>query len=194
MVTPEELKARQGFSLDDKITFSLVIIREWFEYWKGLVYIADSGGKDSAVTRVLVRSVYPDVPAVFCNTGLEFPEIIKFVNTIPNLVKLKPKKTFRQVIQQYGYPVVSKKMAQYIYEVRNAKGNTPTKRLRLTGVKSDGSYSEMSKISNKWQYLIDAPFNISEKCCDYMKKRPAKEYTKETGRMPFLGTMASEGK
>ena len=194
MVTPEELKVRQVLPLEDKITFSLVIIREWYEYWQGKVYVAFSGGKDSTVLLHLVRSLYPDVPAVFSNTGLEFPEIVQFVNTVPNVIKLRPRKTFRQVIQQCGYPVVSKKMAQYLYEVRNAKGDTPTKRLRLTGIKSDGSYSEMSKISNKWQYLVDAPFNISEKCCVHMKKYPAKEYSKKTGRMPFLGTMASEGK
>lgn len=39
---------------------------------------------------------------------------------------------------------------------------------------------------------MDADFNISHKCCDVMKKTPAKRYSKETGRKPILGTMAEE--
>lgn len=45
---------------------------------------------------------------------------------------------------------------------------------------------------SKYKYLIDAPFKISNKCCDEMKKKPIKKYDKETGRKPIVGTMASE--
>lgn len=188
------LKRRQALSLQDKIALSKHRIKEWYEAFDGQVYVAFSGGKDSTVLLDLVRSLFPDVPAVFNNTGIEFPEITKFVRTVDNVTWLKPKKNFRSVIKDYGYPVVSKKMAQYIYEVRNAKGETATKHLRLTGFKSNGDYSQMSKIPDKWKYLINAPFNISERCCDVMKKRPSKKYSKDTGRMPFIGTMAYEGK
>lgn len=40
--------------------------------------------------------------------------------------------------------------------------------------------------------MLDAPFKISEQCCDVMKKRPIKQYEKETGRKPYIGTMACE--
>ena len=44
----------------------------------------------------------------------------------------------------------------------------------------------------KWNFLTKAPFLVSGKCCDVMKKKPAKQYEKETGRKPILGTLASE--
>jgi 3'-phosphoadenosine 5'-phosphosulfate sulfotransferase (PAPS reductase)/FAD synthetase len=50
------------------------------------------------------------------------------------------------------------------------------------------------KIPEKWKHLVDAPFFISEKCCDVMKKKPAKQYERATGRKPLIGTMASESR
>lgn len=45
----------------------------------GAVYVSFSGGKDSTVLKHIVDSMYSDVPAVFVNTGLEYPEIQHFV-------------------------------------------------------------------------------------------------------------------
>jgi len=192
-VTLQELRIRQALSLEDKIRFSQVMIQEWYEYWKTLVYVAFSGGKDSTVLLHLIRSIFPEVPAVFCNTGLEFPEIIQFVLKTENVTILRPKKTFKQIINKFGYPVISKKQAQYIYEVRNANGDTATKRLRLTGIYPNGKKSPMSVLSKKWRYLVDAPFGVSEKCCHIMKTYPARAYSKRSGRFPYRGIMASEG-
>lgn len=68
------------------------------------MYVSFSGGKDSTVLLDLVRSEYPNVKAVFVDTGLEYPEIRSFVKTFDNVEILKPKKNFKQVIQEYGYP------------------------------------------------------------------------------------------
>jgi len=177
-VSLEEFNIRTNLCLRDKIRLTQIRIQEWYEFYNGLVYVAFSGGKDSTVLLRIVRSMYPDVPAVFCDTGLEFP--------------LKPKMSFREVLERFGFPVISKRQAQYIWQARNTKSEV-LKKLRLTGIKPDGKFSQMSKISDKWLYLIDAPFKISAKCCDIMKKNPAKAYSKKTGRMPFIGTMVSEG-
>jgi len=154
--------------------------------------VSFSGGKDSTVLLNLVRDVYPEVPAVFCDTGLEYPEIREFVKTFDNVTWLKPKMHFREVLEKYGYPIVSKQVAQAIYEVRTTKSQY-LRQLRLTGINRHGDFSSVSKIPNKWHFLIDAPFPISEKCCKVMKKDLSRGYTKETGRQPFIGTMASEG-
>ncbi len=186
------LRQRQSLPLDAKIPMSLRRIRDWYDHWDGMVYVAFSGGLDSTVLLHLVRSIYPDVPGSFIDTGLEYPESRAHVKRTENVTWLKPKISFKNVLDHYGYPVVSKRIAQYIREVRLAKGETPTKRLRLTGIRSDGTYSPMSKISKKWMHLLDAPFEISPRCCDVMKKRPAHRYFRETGRHKFVGTRAAE--
>ena len=44
----------------------------------------------------------------------------------------------------------------------------------------------------KWKFLYESNIPISEKCCEVMKKKPAKKYEKETGRKPIIATMAEE--
>ena len=190
--TSHELKQMQSLPLEAKIIKSQLRIREWYEYWNGEVYVSFSGGKDSTVLLYLVRELYPDVPAVFCDTGLEFPEIKDFIKLTENTTIIRPKMSFKKVIEKYGYPVISKRQAQYIREVRNTKSEY-LKQLRLKGIKRDGRLARYAVIYDQWQYLIDAPFKIDSRCCDVMKKDPFIRYEKETGRKPYIGLMASEG-
>lgn len=170
-------------------------IREWYDYHKGEVVVSFSGGKDSTVTLRLVRSVFPKVPAVFVDTGLEFPEIRDFVKTIDNVTWLKPKMSFKKVIENYGYPVVSKMTASKLETLQNpTENNKRSTKLYTTGINSKGKFSPSMKIANKWLYLKDAPFKISEKCCGIMKKGPLMKYQKETGRSPYIGVMACDSR
>ena len=41
---------------------------------------------------------------------------------------------------------------------------------------------------------MDAPFKVSSQCCTVKKKRPMKKYSKETGRVPIIATMANESR
>ena len=72
------LRQLQKLPLQAKITMAEQRIREWYEHFDGNVCISFSGGKDSTVLTDLVHGMYPDVPLVFANTGLEYPEIQKF--------------------------------------------------------------------------------------------------------------------
>ena len=154
-----------------------------------------SGGKDSTVLLDIVRSQYPDVPAVFVDTGLEYPEIRDFVKTIDNVVWLKPEMNFKKVIETYGYPVISKRIARYINDLQNpTEHNAASRNLRLTGMNQKGEYCPSMVLSKKWRYLVDAPFKISDKCCDVMKKNPLKKYVKETGRAAITGEIAAESR
>ena len=117
--TNEDLKKMQSFDLDRKIQITQTRIIEFYERLEGKVYISFSGGKDSTVLLDLVRRIYPDVPAVYIDTGLEYPEIKQFVKTFDNIIILRPEMSFRQVIEKYGYPLISKEVSQGIYEWRN---------------------------------------------------------------------------
>ena len=46
----------------------------------------------------------------------------------------------------------------------------------------------------KYKFFLDAPFEISNKCCNVMKKEPAHNYHKQTGRNPIIATMATESR
>ncbi len=184
--TVSDLIMLQSLPLDIKIEKSKLRIQEWYEHWNGQVYVSFSGGKDSTVLLHLVRSLYPEVVGVFCNTGLEYPEIVKFVRETENIIIIKPKMKFKEVIEKYGYPIISKEQSQYIYEYRNTNSEINKDR-RINGNKYG-----YGKISKKWLYLINAPFKISDYCCDKLKKNPFKKYEKETGYKPFIGSTAGE--
>lgn len=184
------LKQKQSLPLEGKVILAQERIREWYEYCEGQVYVSFSGGKDSTVLLHLVRSIYPEVPGVFVDTGLEYPEIREFVKTIPNVIIVRPSMNFKQVIETYGYPVVSKEVAQRIDYAR--KGSSWATNCIL-GVNNDGSPSSWNATHYKpWAFLKDAPFKISAHCCNVMKKRPIKKWQKENGCYPYIGTMACE--
>lgn len=42
--------------------------------------------------------------------------------------------------------------------------------------------------------LLQSPFKVSDKCCDVMKKKPAHDYEKRTGRKKYTGQMANESR
>jgi 3'-phosphoadenosine 5'-phosphosulfate sulfotransferase (PAPS reductase)/FAD synthetase len=184
------LLQRQAQPLEIKIRMSQARIREWYEHWRGKVFVSFSGGMDSTVLLHLVRGLYPNIPGA-CVSGMLYPEILQHVKQTENVRIVKPKMPFTKVIERHGYPVVSKRIAQYVGEVQRAKGETATKRLRLTGYKSNGEFSQMGMISQKWQYLCNAPFKISDRCCDVLKKRPLDLAAKELGA-PFVGTRTEE--
>ena len=176
------LQQRQSLPLSAKVKLSQRRIREFYEKMEGEVYISFSGGKDSTVLLHLVREMYPNVPAVFVNTGLEYPEIKEFVKTIDNVEWLRPKMGFKEVLEKYGFPVVSKEVSQKIYQYRTAKSEK-TRHTRWYG--AENKYKS-GKIPEKWKYLVEAPFKICDKCCDIMKKRPMKKYK------CYIGTMTQD--
>lgn len=197
--TKEYLAELQGYPLFVKLSLTKQRIREWVnKFGEDGVYVSFSGGKDSTVLKHIVDSMFDDVPAVFVNTGLEYPEIQNFVRDVKSgkydcfntdVEILRPEIRFDEVIKEYGYPVISKEISERIYYAK--KGSEWAIRC-LNGENPDGSKSVFKQRSKKYAFLVDSPFPVSHKCCTVMKKNPAKRYEKETGRKPILATMACE--
>ncbi len=181
-------------TLEGKILLAQIQIRQWHRYWQGNVSVSFSGGLNSTVLLHMVREIYPDVVAVFADTGLEYPEIRDFVKLHPNVVWLKPAMTFKKVIETHGYPVISK---QTIFRIRVIREDRPTAQATIrfykTGIRRDGTFNKQAKVSNKWIKLAWAPFKVSEKCCDELKVGPLKRYDKKKGTKPFIGIRSGKG-
>lgn len=114
------LRQYQSLPLRAKIGMSMTRIIEWYDHFQGDVCVSFSGGKDSTVLAHLVHDFYPDVPLVFANTGLEYPEIQSFARKM-GAVFVRPKMSFSEVISEYGYPIISKENAEAIYYARRIR-------------------------------------------------------------------------
>lgn len=187
---------RKYLPYDVKIRLTETRIREWHDNWGGQVYLSYSGGLDSTVLLHFIRRVVGEsVPAVFSNTGLEFPEIVRFARQASGeFVEIYPQDKngkrilYRDVILREGYPLVSKETAQLVRKLRHGHLSDRYRNYILYG----DERGKFGKIAEKWKPLIYAPFDTSEKCCDLMKKGPFKRYAKETGRVPYIGVTQDE--
>lgn len=191
----ENIEEMVSWSLDKKIEHAKKRITEFYEAMDGKVYVSFSGGKDSTVLRHIVTSLYSSIPSVFVNTTNESIEILNFVKNTKNVITIFPKMSFNKTVEKYGFPLVSKKVARAITDLRENKPTTANIRnLYLTGYNRKGVFVPTYKLAKKWYPLFEeAEFNITNKCCDILKKEPAHRFQKETGLFPFVGTMAYEG-
>jgi len=188
-ITAEELHKRQAWTLDQKIDHSLSTIENALTYSNGNAYVSFSGGKDSTILLYLARIIKKDIKAVFFNTTNEFPEIYRFIKET-DCIKIQPEMNLKSIIEKCGFPLISKEQSQYIREYRHSKSEAH-KYLRLHGRVDKPS---QGKISDRWKHLINAPFEISERCCYYLKKRPAYKFEKENKLFPIIGTSVGESR
>lgn len=207
-----DLAQMQSLPLETKIRMTQQRIKQWYDYWDGMVYVSFSGGKDSTVLKHIVDGMYDDVPSLFVNTGLEYPEIQKFAMSQKNVVTVRPEMRFDEVLKKHGYPVIGKNQADTIRKARkNLEQGKYGHRLYRLGITPEEARemglqmpsdemlvryekSSSGSLFNMPQHrkFLDAEFHVSERCCDVMKKQPANKYQKETGRKQIIATMACE--
>ena len=114
----QRLSELQALPLDRKIGITQARIMEWYLHYGGNIYVSFSGGKDSTVLLHIARQLFPDIPAVYVDTGLEFPEVKRFIRSFDHVNIIRPKMTFPEVISFYGYPLIRKEVAEAIYYAR----------------------------------------------------------------------------
>lgn len=198
-----DLRQRQALPLRAKVLMSQNRIREWYNHFNGDVYVSFSGGKDSTVLAHLVHDIYPDVPLVFSNTGLEYPEIQSFARKM-GAIFLRPSMRFDEVISKYGYPIISKDVANAIKCARDIRKNINNDRKKTTKIGFETTYRRAlllgeecigkSKFKKtKWLALCqETQFPISDHCCHVMKKRVMLNYHKQEHVFPYVGTLTEE--
>ena len=240
----QELYQWQALPLNIKVRMTAERIRNWVnEFGEDGVYVSFSGGKDSTVLVDIVRNVckYKDIPLVFVDVPTQYPELKEFAMAFDNIVILKPKISFAEVCEKYGFPIFSKEISEcvadsrkyiriltdrqtdrhteipFAYRIADLIGidrrvdkenksftdlkmenipsellKAPVKVKQLFGVKCDNFGSMYDR--SRYLFMLDAPFDVSNQCCKVMKKQPAHEYAKKTGRKPMTATMATESK
>lgn len=157
-------------------------------------YLSYSGGKDSHLLYWFIKEYakIDEIEIVGCNTGMEFPEILKRIQTNSDKV-LHPYLPISKVKEKYGIPCFSKEQDFYIYYYQNAikKGKKPSKTIQE---KIDGTYYTGFCISKKARdYLkVGEAHNITHLCCHYLKKKPFEDYEKQTGKKAILGVKGTE--
>jgi 3'-phosphoadenosine 5'-phosphosulfate sulfotransferase (PAPS reductase)/FAD synthetase len=209
--TIKDLQSMQAREFGDKVQTSIAKIMEALNRYDKKMYVSFSGGKDSTVLADLVAQVCKmfncKLVLWYSDTGLEYPEVREHVKSYPDYLKNKynievelimdyPKDkdgkrlVFKDVVFKYGYPIVSKEISRDVCAAKNKPdGKTAQKFVR--GSDYHKKYGD-SWLLERWAYLLDSPFKISNQCCNIMKKQPAHRFNKESGLIPFIGTMASE--
>lgn len=175
---------------------------------RGLNAHVSVGGLDSIVLLLFLRKIGINVPAISVS-ALEDKSIQK-VHRALGVIPVKPGKPKVEIINEFGFPVLSKRIAGKIDTLQNpTEKNRTVRHAIITGECGEqGHFATNSrmKLPQKWLELFAgyendnegvnykiAPFKVSNKCCLYMKEQPCDRWAKEHGSCPFLGLMASEG-
>ena len=209
-----KVKQQQDYSFKKKYAR----IRAW-EFYNhpeidGMAYVA-VGGLDSITLHVFLRSIGIDVPVISVSS-LEDKSIQK-VHKALGVIALPPAKredgrywNKREVIRQFGFPIISKETANKISLLQHPSPDNATVRHAIitgeTGEYGGFRTGTRMQLARKWLELFGgpeneregthyktAPFLVSDKCCYYLKEKPCNDFAKESGRFPYMGLMASEG-
>ena len=164
-------------------------IIEAYEENNGKIFLSFSGGKDSTILRHIALNLFPDIQCVFSNTTNELKEVLQYVKTFDNIITVKPKLSFTQVVKKYGFPLVSKEVSQKVNDLKRTNGKA-TRITRYSGNPLTGN----GKLSIKWRYLAEEDFDVTHLCCSKLKKDPLNKWAKENGLKPIIALMKDESR
>jgi phosphoadenosine phosphosulfate reductase len=173
----EQLQELQSLSLKKKIELTEGFISHLLFAHKHPI-VAWSGGRDSTVMLSLILSQKPDVDVAWVNTGVEFPECVKFIEHITNewylnLHIAKPEDVFWNVTEKYGWPMLGKGGNGYWWS-------------RADRLERQGKI-KLAKATR------DA--KISAACCRILKEKPMKKLCRDLGvDCTIVGSLVAESR
>lgn len=206
----QKMLALQSLPYEVKVGKAKQRIREFIQGCDDLGYDThvSVGGLDSITLLCLIRSMNIDIPAVSVSV-LEDRSIVR-VHKDLGVIMLKPLKNKHEILQEEGFPVISKKIATKIMALQEpTEANATIRHAIITGECGEkGHFATNSRMQlpQKWLELFGGyenenegvhykvpPFKVSSRCCEIMKEKPCDLWAKEHNSKPFLGLMASEG-
>lgn len=166
------------------------------------------GGLDSITLLMFLRKLGIDVPAISVSAVED--KSIQRIHKELGVEALKSCRSKVDVLNEVGFPVISKKIAGRIDLLQHpTEENRTVRHAIITGeCGAQGHFAKNSrmKLPNRWLELFGgveneaygthyktAPFLVSNKCCYYLKEKPCDDWAREHNSWPFLGMMASEG-
>ena len=167
------------------------------------------GGLDSITLLMFIRSLgYKDIPAISVSNVED--KSIQIIHKQLGIEVVKSYKTKVQVLNEVGFPVISKRIAGKIDTLQHpTEKNKTVRHAIITGeCGAQGHYATNSKMKlpKKWLELFGGyenenegvhyqipDFMVSNRCCYYIKEKPCDDWAKEHNSHAFLGIMASEG-
>ena len=139
------------------------------------------------------------IPAVFSDTGVELGLTVNFVNWVkdnyyPNLIIVRPEKSFDWVLKNKGKPLRSKMKSADLHQWQ-AGNRTETLTKLLTDAERTSVYAKHALANRDMHFLHDDfPIKPSASCCDYLKKKPLSKYARENNILGcILGIRTEEG-
>lgn len=205
-----QMTAMQNLPYKVKVKRAAIRVEEFIKECdnRGFNTHVSVGGLDSITLLYFIRSLGYDIPAISVS-ALEDKSIIETHRKI-GVTMLKPGKTKTEVLQEFGFPVISKKAAGKIEKLQNPTDKNKTVRHAIItgecGAQGHFAKNSRMKLPKKWLELFGGyenenedvnykipNFKVSNKCCLYMKEKPCDQWAKEHNSKPFLGLMASEG-
>lgn len=186
----EELDRLFSLNLEEKVEKSKEIIVDFYESVDSeSVYISSSFGKDSLVLIDLVREIYPNVPIIYINTGLEHKSCVELSKKYENVYEIKPKKTMKKIIDKYGYITpYGKEISGAIEQVRRNLYDGKLNSYRVKQFRGEIGYNYTKFVND-----LLAPFKISDKCCYHLKVSPLQSFCNKNGFLySFMGITAEE--
>lgn len=206
----EEMLQKQRVPYSIKVKMSEQRIRDFIEECdiRGYNYHVSVGGLDSIVLAHLIERMGYDVPRVSASTLEDIS--IQRVHKEMGCIVVAPLKSKIKILQEEGFPVLSKKIANKIDTLAHpTEKNKTVRHAIITGECGEqGHFATDSKMRLPMTYLklfggLDKEgealgykkpnFQVSHKCCYYLKEAPCDNWAKEHNSVPFLGLMASEG-